>query len=761
MNPYLKKNVFILIVLATFMVQGQDLEKQAKSKIKNLEKLIKKAEKKGIDILKEKITIRNAEVFLKYANWDAQNVEKNSKAFKIVKKYAKDAEKMASELPDFERNDVVKMLDEAIAYTNLLLTKKVFRTPSPNVDWSKVSVKGNQLIYKQKPVFLADYTWKPDTKELNEYHGNQDGFFLTPSYVTKKDGSIHPGKMKALKEKTTGSLGFIFLNHKSTPKWAKSVYGEGFAMRKDTYTAYDIDHPGARVIQEKLLGATVPYMKGKNFSKLGYMLCNEPHFFTQKKGEKLAWASGPVSNFTIDKFKIWLKSKHTKISKLNTLWGTNFNSFNDVSIQIPIDISLKGSAKWYDWSLFNMYRVTEWYKFLKSEIQKYDPMAKVHLKIMPNLWTENARIHGIDLEALTDLSGIIGNDSGAENNHMWGKKEEWEDSYSFNWRELCMGFDFMKSVSPNKINYNTELHYLSTVKSRDLYLDPMYVRATFWLAHTYGMNASQIWYWPRNADGSISKKATNDKGYAGSNNHQPRVTNEVNSVMVDLNAFSEEITALQNVKKPLRLFYSKTSAINKQKHMDDVFELYEGLHFYGTSLGFVTKDILKKHNNKEWQAVLIAKTPFVTQDEFNALQSYLNNGGTVIMDEISFSKNEYGESLPSKLKSEKGILLVEKDMHSIEEKALKLLKERNVLSDVQVNETNAIGRKTCVWKTSKNKEGKNILSIVNLGKSDSKLNIQLKDGGNIVCKDLIKGISVSNTPVLKPYEVYFVEISQK
>ncbi|GAL81955.1 hypothetical protein JCM19274_135 [Algibacter lectus] len=556
--------------------------------------------------------------------------------------------------------------------------------------------------------------------------------------------------------------GFIFMNHKGVPKWSEEKYGPNFSMREDTYTAYDIDNPGAREIQHMLLSNVVPEMAGKKYTKLGYMLCNEPHFFTytDAKKDKLPWASGGVSQFTIEKFKVWLSNKHNNIEALNRLWNTNFNSFKDVTLKIPIDISLKGTPIWYDWASFNMDRVTDWYAFLKSEVTKYDPEAKVHLKIMPNLWTENKRVHGIDLEALTDLSGIIGNDSGADHTYTWGKPHEWQKHYAFEWRELCMGFDFMKSVSPNKINFNSELHYLSTVRSRNLHLDPKFARASFWLAHSYGMTASQIWYWPREADGSISKKALNDKGYAGSNNQQPRVTNEVATTIIDLNSYSEEIMAMQRQRKPLRIFYSKTSAINKNEHMDDLFELYEALNFEGTPLGFVTQNIIKKQDNDNWDVVLVHKTPMVTKDELTAVQNYLDNGGMVIIDEISFKNDEYGNSL-NELNEGKGKLIRVNSLAETKEKALTILKEQKLLSEITVYETNAIATKGCIWRVVKNEAGNHVLSVVNVGKSEATLNISLNGHPNIECKDLIKGIEVSSNPTLKPNEVFFVEVTAK
>ncbi len=751
----LKKGILFTFLLIGIFTSAQSLEKEAKEKINNLEKLIKKAEKKGIDVLKEKTTVRTAEIFLVYANWDEKNIEENEAYFKKMALYKDQALEKAKELPDFERKDVVLMLNEAIEYLQLLLDKQVFRKPSPKIDWRKVSVEGDQLTFDKRPVFLADYTWKPNTKRLTEYHGDQDGFFMTPSYV-KKDGTLIPGIWSKLINKSNGSLGFIFLNHKSAPKWALKKYGDSLILPTDRYTIYDIDNPGAKDFQKKLIKAVVPYTAGRKFSELGYMLCNEPHFFTQKTGDKLAWASGPVTEYTKDKFRSWLKEKHQNITSLNTLWDTNFSNFRKVTIKIPIDTNLRGTPMWYDWSLFNMYRVTEWYKFLKSEIRKYDKEAKVHLKIMPNLWTENKRAHGIDLESLTEMSGIIGNDSGAEHNRMWGAPYEWEAHYAFEWRELCMGFDFMKSVSPEKINFNSELHYLSTGRSRNLYLDPQYARATFWLAHTYGMTASQIWFWPRREDGSIPKRSGN--GYAGSNSQQPRITNEVSRTLIDLNANAEEIMAMQRQRKPIRIFYSKTSAINKENHMDDIYHLYEALHFEGIPLGFVTKNILEKQKHDDWDVVLIHKTPFITQKEFNAIQDYLDKGGLVIIDTESLKNNQYGIPFTKTLKSGKGSLIRLDSREEVKEKAIALIEEKGLLSNIIIEESNKVDKKGCVWKVVKNKKGNDVLSIVNVGKSDASLKIRLKDNSPFTCIDIIKGIEVSSNPILKPHEVYFVEV---
>ncbi|GAF02157.1 beta-galactosidase [Saccharicrinis fermentans] len=746
-----------MVFCFSLSVFSQSLNSQAEQKIKLLKEQVAKAEKKGLPVEREKMTLCTAQTYLTFADWDEENVVANTKYFKLVSIYKDQAEEMAQKLADWERNDVIKMLDSSIITVQKVLRGEIVRKETPKIDWARVKHEGDLLTFNGRPVFVADYTWKQEDSNWMEYYGAQDGFFLTPSYVINKKGDINPAKLTELRNKPDGRLGFIFINNKNVPDWAEKAYGPGFKMREDTYTNYDIDNPGARKMMGALIKGTVPYMAGKKYSELGYMLCNEPHFYTTTNGDKLDWASGPVSEFTIAKFKKWLKKKHQTIAVLNSLWKTDFASFDELKISIPIDIRLQGTAQWYDWILFNNDRVTQWYSWLKSEILRYDPSAKVHLKIMPNLWSDNKRGHGIDLEALTNMSQIIGNDAGAAYNKMWGPTQDWEHDYSFDWREMCMSYDFLKSVSPDKIIFNSEAHYLSTGRSRDLYMNPQYARATFWQAHVQGLSASQIWYWPRKTDGSLNRNP--GKGYGGSNNQQPRVLNEVTSTLMDLNSFSEEIVLMQRQRKPIRIFYSETSAINKSDYMDGLFALYEHVFFEGVPIGFATENIINKQNHNDWDMILVRNTEFVTQTELDALQAYADQGGTVIVDDESLKKNEYGIAMPG---------LIGKHVQkasSIDEyknKAFALLDDNGGLPEIEVKELKESSKKVCAWKCVKDKDGKLFLSVVNLGKDQTKIHVSYrKDGSDVTGTDLFTGRKVMSEISLEKYGVAFIQIESQ
>lgn len=156
-----------------------------------------------------------------YATWDENNVDANVKHFSLVTRYKKEPEKYAKLLPDFERQEIIEMMNSSIAELDAVMKGELKRLPTPVVDWTKVKVDKDMLVYEGKPVFLADWTWKPRIKEYIEYHGDLDGFFLTNGNVINDKGDISPKVLKELQERDDGSIGFVFLNHSNFPKWAE------------------------------------------------------------------------------------------------------------------------------------------------------------------------------------------------------------------------------------------------------------------------------------------------------------------------------------------------------------------------------------------------------------------------------------------------------------------------------------------------------------------------------------------------------------
>ncbi|MEN8811125.1 MAG: hypothetical protein ABF272_07000, partial [Flavobacteriales bacterium] len=298
---------------------------------------------------------------------------------------------------------------------------------------------------------------------------------------------------------------------------------------------------------------------------------------------------------------------------------------------------------------------------------------------------------------------------------------------------------------------------------RDLDARTSYVRNVYWLATLMGMDANTGWFWARDPDGSPEDRLEGelnffDPGlggaYAGSNNMQPHVSNEVTQVMYDLNTFSEEIIALRDQRRPLRLFYSETSAINIPDYMTQIGVLYKELFFEGFPLGFVTKNIIEKQDNTHWNAVVVYNTNEVTEEEFMALQSYLDGGGTVILDTVkSLSMNEYGKKRNKKLTSGNGklIILGNSDLNAIKKTALAEVAQ--YMPEVIIESDNGEDFKTTISRVRKQKDGSYLVNLLNVGHNTTKIKLSLKSDASITIKNLM-----TSNPVDTEFELFSEEV---
>lgn len=261
-------------------------------------------------------------------------------------------------------------------------------------------------------------------------------------------------------------------------------------------------------------------------------------------------------------------------------------------------------------------------------------------------------------------------------------------------------------------------------------MTPEYVNSTYWLATLLGMDANLTWFWGREPDGSVESRLIGDSGmnalgeaYAASVAQQPRVANQVYQTMTDINTFASEVTEIQEQKKPIRIFYSETSAIINEDYMENQYDMYQNLFFNGFPIGFATQNIIDKQDNKLWDVIVVYNTPNVTDTEFNALQTYLNKGGTVILDSISLKYDENHKNRSAVLKEGKGKLIsVDKTVDEIASQAIGCVDMSN-FSPIKLSESNGLEQKGCMWRVIPSVNGKYTMSILNIGKNTATINI--------------------------------------
>lgn len=738
-------------------------EEIALEKIQKLSDMMDQARTQSIDVLREESLLWFAKEFIKFADWDEAHKPEIEKLFGYYGPYENEKAKYAEELPEFERIKVIEILDKGIATLQQVIDGSIVRPPVNPIEWDNIEVKKDMLLSNGRPVFLFDYFSKSvgipltNTDVYNDhlgaiYHGGENLYPVDHdrainSFLLKEDGTFDEELMKELTMIPNTNTGFLLYWNLGIPEWVEKKEPE-VRYGRSLFTGYDVDNPLVRDVWGKIVRHTGELTKGKKVTQLGYILNNEPHWYSEKNhwtakyGEMLQ-----ISSYTKAKFQKWLQANYSNnIATLNKNWNSEYDSFNQVEVEMPLDKALLGTPLWYDWCRYNMARGTEWFTFIQDELHKVNPDADTHIKIMSRMFTEDRRSHGIDLEALTELTTMIGDDAKASGgrNLKVNKPESWEDKYAYRWAELTSTYDFMESVSPDKIHVNSETHFISSSAWRDMETTPDYIRNVYWLATLHGMDVGISWFWARDPDGSPEDRLEGELNffdgalagsYAGSVNMQPQSANEVAQVTMDMNSMSEEIMALRRQRRPIRLFHSETSAINKANHMKEQAELYESLYFEGFPVGYVTERILKKQNADQWDAIVIHRTQYVTDSEMNALQQYLDQGGTILIDDVSLLMDEYGQKRSTSLTGQGLVMISAKDgLDNIKNKAMTYV--GNDAKPIEISEKNPLGSKTCTWRVVPYKDGY-LVNILNIGKTPSELKLSMRNGDKVRVIDLL------------------------
>ncbi|MEG3765320.1 glycoside hydrolase family 42 [Alteromonas sp. 14N.309.X.WAT.G.H12] len=767
------------------------LEIAARRKIEKLQTIMEEAKSKQIDVTREEAVVWYANEFLKFANWDEANPDAIEAAFGYERHFAPNKKQLAAELPNFERNKVIDILDEGIEKLGKELRGEIKRRPVVKVDWQNTKAVDGMFVSNGKPVFLYDYFSKSVGQPLGQpdiyndylgalYHGGADLYPVDHdrainSFLVKEDGTFDEELLKKLTAIPNDNIGYLVAWLMGIPKWVEEKEPE-IRKGRSLFQGFDIDNPLAREVWGNILRKAAEVTKGKKVIELGFVLANEPHWYS----EAGHWTGNyeemqGISSYTLAEFQKWLNNKYKgNLARLNENWGTKFASFDDVEIEIPISKALRGKPIWFDWNRYNMYRATSWFTFMQNELHAVNPDADTHIKIFPRTFYEDSRSHGIDVEALTELTTMIGHDAKAMGSpsirsHI---SSDWWKKYTYKWDGMSMLHDFTKSVAPNKIMVNSESHFLSSGQWKVMDPRESYVRNVYWLATLQGMDANMAWFWMRDPDGSPEDRLEGELNFfdpglagafAGSNNMQPHVSNEVTQVMFDLNTYSEEIMALRKQPRPIRLFYSETSAIDLNDYMTTQGKLYRSMFFEGFPLGYATRNIITKQDNLTWDTIVVYKTPNVTDSEFEALQNYLDSGGSVVMDKQSLRFNEYGQLRENTLRANQGNLIVlakDSDLNRFRQAALGAVNPNN-LPDIEFDIDSPLPFKTTITRVAKTGDNKYLVNLLSVGHEPVQVNLSYKNGGQLKITDLMTSNRMDSSFELASEEVLLLEVEVK
>ena len=726
----------------------------------DLRSLMSKARQEGMTTAYASVSDQVISAFLLAAQHDHENTERVRGIFKTFAYYDRADSNEADRLPFRELKACLDVADHAMAELRSQLNGKVTLANPPDLSRGDLELSQGYYRLDGRTVFPSSLIWMPKVEGFMRAFGRIGEAYYQlgqmPAHGKVDDRVLARAVASLQNQCRLNAAALVFFVGHAAAGWMKRDHPEILEGARH-FTQYDIDSPLIRTWIKALCAGMLPGLSqvGKN-RPMVHLLANEPHFATQKGGWR---ADNGLSDFTLEKYRAWIAAKYKTAHALNDMYGTAYASLDQVTVDIPIDPKLRGSAVWYDWCRFNMDRVNNWFAFLKHQVQTHDRgQNPVTIKMLGFTLSTAQRDHGLDIETLTKLQDIPGADLRVAPHDaiFYGKREagqdpetDWRSRYAYDWVEQSMYLDFTKSLCPDKLFYDSEWHGFGAVSWRHFKLRRDYVRSALWLAFSHGMGAIKPWLWGRGADGALRSSAD----HIGELATQPIAVDAYGRVMKELNAHAEHVKLVVPKVRRVMIYYCEEAAIQDGQYPEDFKRIYEALKLLNLSVGFAIGSTLGDLDVKR-QVLMVPPMQFISDHSLMHVTAFQQAGGRVVLcgPAESFLKNEMGVARaahelkpPTARVSMKGVLQMVVDLGAA-------LAPHQPDRPMGVVVTDLEGRQAYGVIINQNRDpgtDELVLLLNNVSRKDRK--VMLPGGGKVM--DLMTQLPVSRALILRPCEV--------
>ncbi|MBR5152984.1 MAG: beta-galactosidase [Clostridia bacterium] len=390
---------------------------------------------------------------------------------------------------------------------------------------------------------------------------------------------------------------------------------EWYPDLKETYTnfmPYAMDHPMIRKMID-IQAAHIAQILNDYDCIATFMLINEAQSYLYD-GTRY-----------IPKWQEYLKKTHGTIENLNAAYGSNYSSFEEVTMP-P---SMLPEGRTYDYYHFTSQEMTEWHQYMADALRKHlDPNTMLHTKIMTYIYDHGGYnlMNGADHEYLASVTDLNANDTRTTRKN------------SITILDKMAWYDFQASVMDAPV-LDGEEHIYEDVREADhAPIARHHVATEMWDGLFHNRSASMIWMFDLNEFGTPWLHIPN---YLNANfAFRPADSVMVSEVMLDAQRLAKEIVAFQEKEPEIGLLYSRTSVIYESEATRLITAAYDEAHFSGQKVGFVgdsMADQIDKYN-----LFIVTGSTNVSKDMLHAIKAYIEKGGKVLlMGENQLARDEY------------------------------------------------------------------------------------------------------------------------
>ncbi len=390
-------------------------------------------------------------------------------------------------------------------------------------------------------------------------------------------------------------------------------------------------HDRVREVTDYFLQNFLPYIKDEP-ALHSVILGNEPGYGTLNNAA-----------FYEPLFRQYLRELYNDdISRLNETYGSDYASFDEVTFEevkqgdqqnwltFGIDLSkYEPTPIFYDWVNFNNDTYYDWAAFLYNTVKRYAPEVKTSIKQLASTWRYDHDYfrqfirNGVEPEHIAQVTDFNGCDAQGNLNN-----EEQSLSTKMRW------YDYLTSID-NVAVFNSEDHVFPDDSDNIHPHIATWCGATVWQSAIHGCPTKVTWNWyttwPKGS------------GLYGSMMVRPDATAAQAKATLDLNRLGFEVKALTDAKAEVAVLDSLSSHALDRIFENVSYNAWQSSCYSGQRTDFVTEKQAAEGKLSQYKIVLLPKCDRVKKSTLDALNTYVNNGGRVILfGEDSLLYDEYG-----------------------------------------------------------------------------------------------------------------------
>lgn len=483
------------------------------------------------------------------------------------------------------------------------------------------------FISEQRPVFLAGATGSPDELRgaipaLRRYGLNLVTTSAGPADTLESPASagVFPdGLRELLAEAEEANVGIsVSLSPDELPVWAYDAW-PALAERGAGTFSYDVAHSSVPTILDRHIQTVLTGLSG------------------HKSLVSVAVADRPEMQFTGESVRqgliAFVKEQYGDRETMNRIWGTFYLDFGEVDLAW----GMQRSAYRHDLALYEQQLGTVFLTGLARQARKSAPDVPVQVNYSGRAFESGESAFGVDREAVTRQTDISGCVAGQLLDHP---------TFALGYPSQSLNYALLRSFAPGAPVFNAGDSFIPAATAPAGMLSDA-AHALLWEGAMAGLNASAA---------PLGKPDGNPQTLLG----RPQRLEGFARACLDLNRLAPVVAAFQTAPPVVRILWSMSSKIynDGDPYLESAMRAYEGCHTFGFKTEFITEDDCEAGELDTVQILVIPDVLSLSDEAFEALDTYISRGGITIRQGKPIPYNPRGLSRQESLATSSRTILI-------------------------------------------------------------------------------------------------------